>query len=67
MDGIYSRVFKELHKELAEQLSIIFQASWRIGGIPDDWKRMNVVLVSKKGKKDDLGNYRALSVRYGKS
>ncbi|PKU41705.1 rna-directed dna polymerase from mobile element jockey- hypothetical protein [Limosa lapponica baueri] len=36
--------------------------SWRTGGLPEDWRKMNVTPVFKKGKKEDTGNYKPFSL-----
>ncbi|GAB0204475.1 mitochondrial enolase superfamily member 1 [Grus japonensis] len=43
-------------------LFIIFERSWRTGEVPEDWRKANVTLVFKKGKKEDPGNYRPVSL-----
>ena len=43
-------------------LSIVCQQYWESGEVPVDWKLANVVLVFKKGEKEDPGNYRAVSL-----
>ncbi|KAJ7408426.1 hypothetical protein BTVI_59601 [Pitangus sulphuratus] len=53
-DGIHPRVMREL----AEELTIIYQQSWLTGEVPDDWKLANVTPIHKKGWKEDPGNYR---------
>ncbi|PKU35402.1 rna-directed dna polymerase from mobile element jockey- hypothetical protein [Limosa lapponica baueri] len=36
--------------------------SWRTGEVPEDWRKANVIPVFKKGKKEDAGNYRLVSL-----
>ena len=47
---------------VAELLSIIFEKSWLSGEVPGDWKKGNVTPIFKKGRKEDPGNYRLLSL-----
>ncbi|KAF1484195.1 hypothetical protein FQV17_0002995, partial [Megadyptes antipodes antipodes] len=61
-DGIHPRVLRELAEELAKPLSIIYQQSWLMGEVPDDWRLANVTPIYKKGRKEDPGNYRPVSL-----
>ncbi|GAB0207044.1 mitochondrial enolase superfamily member 1 [Grus japonensis] len=61
-NGIHPRVLKELDDVIAGPLSIIFQWSWESGEVPVNWKLANVVLIFEKGKKEDPGNYRPVSL-----
>ncbi|NWT77802.1 LIN1 transcriptase, partial [Lanius ludovicianus] len=61
-DGIFPRVMRELADELVKPLSIIYQETWPIGKVPDDQKLANVTPVYKKGRKEDPGNYRPVSL-----
>jgi len=62
LDGIHMRVLRELVKELAKPLSIIYQQSWLTGGVPDEWRVTSVTPIYKKEQKEDPGNYRPVSL-----
>ncbi|GAB0207348.1 mitochondrial enolase superfamily member 1 [Grus japonensis] len=61
-DEMHPRVLRELADEVARPLSIIFEKSWQSGEVPPDWKRGNITPIFKKGKKEDPGNYRPVSL-----
>ena len=61
-DKIHPRILYELRYELLSPLKIIFEASYKLGKVPDDWKTANVVPVYKKGNKMEPSNYRPISL-----
>ncbi|KAK4816186.1 hypothetical protein QYF61_012476 [Mycteria americana] len=61
-DEIHPRVLKELADVLTKPLSVIYQQSWLTGEVPVDWRLANVTPIYKKGWKEDLGNYRPVSL-----
>jgi len=36
--------------------------SWQSGEVPGDWKKGNIGAIFKKGRKEDPGNYRSVSL-----
>ena len=61
-DNIPARLLKEAAAQSAPFLCSLFNTSLRIGVVPDDWKLANVVPVFKHGGKDEVGNYRLISL-----
>lgn len=57
-------MFKELAWELVEPLSITFKGSWRTSEMPNSWRRANVPLVFKKGRKNYPGKKKKKVVVY---
>lgn len=41
---------------------IISERSWRLGEVANAWRKTTVAPNFKKGKKDNLGNYRPVSL-----
>jgi len=61
-EGMHPRVLRELADVIAETLSTIFERSGRTGQVYEDWRKANVTPIFKKGKKENPGNYRPLSL-----
>ncbi|KAJ7405129.1 RNA-directed DNA polymerase from mobile element jockey-like protein [Pitangus sulphuratus] len=66
-DGINSRIPKEPTDVITKPLLMIFEQYWESREVPDDWKLANVVLIFKKGQKEDPGNCSQHGFKRGKS
>ncbi|GAB0206937.1 mitochondrial enolase superfamily member 1 [Grus japonensis] len=61
-DEMHPRLLRELADEVARPLAIIFEKSLQSGEVPADWKRWIITPIFKKGKKEDPGKYRLVSL-----
>ncbi|KAJ7403516.1 RNA-directed DNA polymerase from mobile element jockey-like protein [Pitangus sulphuratus] len=59
---MHPRVLREVADEVARLLSLILEKSWQSGGVPGGWKKGNIVPISKKGIKENPGNYQPVSL-----
>lgn len=57
-DEIHPRVLQELSEVISELLAVISESSWRMGEVLEDRRKANTVPIFKKGKQEDLGNFR---------
>jgi len=61
-DRVYPRILREAREEIAEALAKIFVSSLATGKAPEDWRVANIVPLFKKGRRDNLENYRLVSL-----
>jgi len=61
-DALSSRLLREIQEELVHPLRILFTKSLRNGLIPEDWRTANVTPIFKKGSRNQVDNYRPVSL-----
>ena len=61
LDGIPARVLKDA-PEIAKPIAYLINLSILTGIIPQEWKEAKVTPIFKSDEKDDVNNYRPISV-----
>ena len=61
-DNMYPRVLMEVAEQVSEMLTDIFNSSLESGQVPEDLRVANVTTLLKKGSREELGNYRPVSL-----
>ena len=61
-DLISARLLRMVAPAVSQSLTSLFNASLQAGQVPSEWKEANVTPVPKAGDKDDINNYRPISV-----
>ena len=62
LDNISCKLIKEAAPIIAESFSDIFNKSITSGIFPSEWKKAKVVPVHKGKERDDMNNYRPISL-----
>ena len=65
--GMHPQVLRELAEVIAKLHSIIFERCWRMGEVPEDWRKASVTPVFKKVKKEENTGQSASPPSLGRS
>ena len=61
-DQLHPKFLNETSKSISTPLAHIFNRSMQTGKLPDNWKKANVTPLHKKGPKNQVENYRPISL-----
>ena len=62
IDGLPARLFKDSAVVIADRVTHLVNLSIKSGTVPSEWKQAKVVPLFNSGNKDDLDNYRPISI-----
>ena len=62
LDRIFARLIRECADLICVPICDIFNKSFSQGKLPEDWKSARVTPLFKQGDRDDVNNYRPISV-----
>lgn len=60
--NIPARIFKECSRELSLPFSTLYNMSFRLGVVPEEWKRAIITPAFQSGNKNSVENYRSVSL-----
>ncbi len=61
-DGVSNWILKECREQLADKIHSQVVTSLSQGRVPKDWKRANITPIYKRGNKENLLNYKPVSL-----
>lgn len=61
-DRLYPRVLKESAEIISFPLKLIYEKSLKTGVVPEDWRCSYIAPIFKKGKRNQVNNYRPVSI-----
>lgn len=61
-DLVTNELLKTTSPVIAQRLTDLFNEILETETIPEDWTKTTIILLHKKGDKDDIGNYRPISL-----
>lgn len=61
-NGMHPHLLREVADVTARSILIIFDQSWQLEEVPEDWGKAIVTSIFKKDKKEDQENYRLVSL-----
>jgi len=61
-DALSSRLLRKIQEELIRPLFILYTKSLRNGSIPEDWRTANVTSIFKISSRNQVSNYRPVSL-----
>lgn len=61
-DHLHPRIIKEVMEEILEPFQILFDFSFAMRQLPQDWVIADITPIFKKGNKSEPGNYRPVSL-----
>ena len=61
-DNVPARILKACSEELSTPLALLFNRSFSLGWVPEQWKLANITPVFKANERDLVENYRSLAL-----